>query len=79
LILSETKAGGASILAERLRRRVRDRDFRLAGGPASAVTVSIGVATVPGSANEPDELVKLADDALLEAKRDGKDRVEYAV
>ncbi len=79
LILSETKAGGASILAERLRRRVRERDFRLAGGPKSAVTVSVGVATVPGSANDPDELVKLADDALLEAKRSGKDRVEYAV
>jgi diguanylate cyclase (GGDEF)-like protein len=78
LILSETKAGGASILAERLRRRVRERDFRLTGARSPSVTVSIGAATVPGSAGEPDELVKLADDALLQAKRAGKDRIEYA-
>lgn len=45
--------------------------------PALKVSVSIGVASlIPGESV--DGLIKRADDALMRAKRDGRDRVEYA-
>jgi PleD family two-component response regulator len=40
--------------------------------------VSIGVATIPGSATGDASLVESADQALLSAKRLGKQRVELA-
>jgi diguanylate cyclase (GGDEF)-like protein len=42
------------------------------------VTVSVGVATSPADGTTPRELVAAADEALYQAKRDGKDRVVAA-
>jgi diguanylate cyclase (GGDEF)-like protein len=39
------------------------------------VTASFGVATMPASATDVRELFRVADEALYEAKRDGKNRV----
>jgi two-component system cell cycle response regulator len=43
------------------------------------VTASLGVATLPGSAQDAAGLVAAADDALYQAKRAGKNRTVRAV
>ena len=43
--------------------------------PEHSVTVSAGVATHPGDASGPDELMRHADVALYAGKRAGRDRV----
>jgi diguanylate cyclase len=66
-----TDLGEALLLASRIRKALSD-----APGPP-AVSVSVGVATLPPSAAGPplEELLQAADDALYEAKHSGGDRV----
>jgi diguanylate cyclase (GGDEF)-like protein len=78
LILVETGSEGATILAERLRERIRDTEVPLRGGGTMGVTISVGVATVPDSAEDLDSLVDGADRALLRAKRAGKNQIRTA-
>jgi diguanylate cyclase (GGDEF)-like protein len=42
------------------------------------ITVSFGVASIPGSANDRKALIAAADAALYRAKHGGKNRVEQA-
>lgn len=62
---------------ERLRRAVSDTKIRTCKGEIS-ITISIGVAGGTG-AEEPDALLASADIALYRAKREGRNRVAYAV
>jgi diguanylate cyclase (GGDEF)-like protein len=78
LVLSETGPEGAAVLAERLRDRIATEIFPLAGGGQMRATVSVGVASAPDCAGEIDDLVQAADQALLNAKRRGKDRAVSA-
>ncbi len=78
LILSETGRDGATVLAERLRQRVKETIFPLARGGNFRVTVSVGAATAPDCADDIEELVQAADQALLRAKRSGKDQTVAA-
>jgi diguanylate cyclase (GGDEF)-like protein len=48
------------------------------GGGSLRVTASFGVAPLPESAGDAEELVAAADSALYRAKRGGKSRVERA-
>ncbi|HET6691473.1 MAG TPA: GGDEF domain-containing protein [Miltoncostaeaceae bacterium] len=68
-----TEDGGARELAERIRERVRAAAHALV--PEQPVTVSAGIATYPGDAADPAELMRLADIALYAGKRAGRDRV----
>ena len=77
-MLLETDAEGAMILAERLRDRIHDAEVPTRGGGSMSVTVSVGAATRTDDLDEMDELIEAADQALLEAKRAGKDRVRAA-
>jgi diguanylate cyclase (GGDEF)-like protein len=43
-----------------------------------SVTLSLGIATIPESANDLESLVDAADRALLRAKRTGKDQIRVA-
>jgi diguanylate cyclase (GGDEF)-like protein len=70
LILPETDEGGAFLVAERLRRATH-RTF--ADGPLP-LTISFGVATFPDHGDDPDTLLRAADQALYAAKDLGKDR-----
>jgi diguanylate cyclase (GGDEF)-like protein len=65
----------AEALAQSLRLRIREEDVLLPSGPVR-VTASIGVAAARGGS--PTLLVQRADDALLGAKRSGKDRIALA-
>jgi diguanylate cyclase (GGDEF)-like protein len=72
VILPETDFEGGLDVAERLRLAVREMDVPLVG----QVTASFGVAEFPVSASAGRELVSVADAALYQAKRGGRDRVE---
>jgi len=69
LILSEVFAQGALAAAERARLAVSDRDFGLAG----PLTVSVGV-SLRGDLRESAEIYAHADQALYQAKREGRNR-----
>ena len=65
----------AGVLGERMRAAVEQANFDFQGKPLP-VTISVGVAALPEAAvNEPSELIGEADEALYEAKRNGRNRV----
>jgi two-component system, cell cycle response regulator len=69
VILPECSARQAAGVAERLREMV------CAINVGEAITASAGVATFPTNASDASSLVRAADDALYESKRDGRDRL----
>lgn len=73
VLLRETDLPGALRLAERLRRDVNRASFDAPKGPLQ-VSVSIGAAVLRAGRSDTD-LLALADEALLRAKREGKNRV----
>ncbi|MEG4488160.1 diguanylate cyclase domain-containing protein [Microcoleus sp. D2_18a_B4] len=79
-ILPNTDADGAMAVAESIREAIRDLGIPHEQSDVSAiVTVSMGIATViPTAETSPDELVALADRALYDAKRQGRDRYTSA-
>jgi two-component system cell cycle response regulator len=76
LVLPETPASEAILVAERVRRRIDERLFRMPeSGRVLRATVSIGLATYPEDAPEKSDLVEKADAALYRAKHGGKNAV----
>lgn len=76
IVAPEVGPTGAMALAERLRRRVEERVR--AGG--KIVTISIGVMAWDGTGDvQIAELVRVADQALYDAKRGGRNRVQLTV
>ena len=65
LVLPDTDAEGAHLLAERIRRATRERQ---------PITVSFGVATYPDHGRDADAVLHKADQALYLAKQLGRDR-----
>jgi diguanylate cyclase (GGDEF)-like protein len=63
-----------AVVAERLRAAVGGRPIELAEHELAAVTVSVGAASCPLHAEDPTELVAIADRALYRAKALGRDR-----
>jgi diguanylate cyclase (GGDEF)-like protein len=78
VILVETDREGALILGERLADRMRETEVPTREGQSMGVTISLGVATIPDSADSLDSLVDAADRALLRAKRAGKNQIRAA-
>jgi len=74
LLAPETDLLGATKLADRLRADLDAATIELPDGRKLSVTASFGVA-VKGTLQRPEELVAAADEALYEAKRNGKNRV----
>jgi diguanylate cyclase (GGDEF)-like protein len=80
VVLPQTDADGAALLAERMREAVEALQVpRVGGGGSLGVTASFGVASVPDTAEDGDSLIAAADAALYRAKRTGKNRVERAL
>ena len=70
LVLPNTNAFGAHVVAERVRRNLQ---AAFLDGPA-AVTMSFGIACYPTDSRDPAELFKAADAALMVAKKEGRNR-----
>jgi diguanylate cyclase (GGDEF)-like protein len=68
---------GALAVAERIRSRTESTLIPLGPGVTERLTVSIGLAIAPIQANERIPLLRLADEALYEAKQTGRNRVHY--
>ena len=67
------QAGGAAVIAERLRARIEATNIAAPGGTLK-VTASFGVSDVGGGM----DFLRRADQALYKAKRDGRNRVALA-
>jgi two-component system cell cycle response regulator len=74
--MPECDVSVAANVAERMRRLVSDNPFNAGEGEDITVTVSIGIACRQGDDDTPDKLLARADEALYEAKRNGRNRVE---
>jgi diguanylate cyclase (GGDEF)-like protein len=76
LLLPNTDAPGAAVVAERLRRRVAEEVHEIGGGSVLRVTVSAGHATLrPDCDATAEMLLSCADGALYTAKRGGRNMV----
>lgn len=73
LILPETGEGGQRAVAEKFRKAVQEATLSPAG--PGKLTVSIGVASFPRDAADPNGIVEAADAKLYEAKAEGRNRV----
>ena len=74
IVLPETDKEQALLAAERIRQAIEIRDVK-AYDEELKVTVSIGIATFPGDADDSDPLIEAADKALYLAKNAGRNRV----
>ena len=75
IIMPETDLAVATVVAERLRRRIASEPFSVQQGARSLdVTISVGIAAIAGADNAA-SVIKRADQALYRAKRDGRNRV----
>ena len=73
ILCPATSAEGAVELAQRVRRAVHHASATVV--PEQPVTTSVGVATFPGDAADPADLMRNADAALYAGKRGGRNRV----
>src|SRR5262249_31058397 len=65
------------VVAERIRERVQESSYMTRHGHERHVTVSIGCATYPRTAEDAASLIRAADSALYDAKRSGRNRTVY--
>ncbi|MFK3651558.1 diguanylate cyclase [Lysobacter enzymogenes] len=80
VVLPSTPASGALLIAEQLCSAVRALALPNPAAPSGIVTVSVGVATAaPAHRESYAPLLRVADMALYEAKRAGKDQAVYRV
>jgi two-component system cell cycle response regulator len=76
VLLQSTTATDAEQLAERLRRLINDTPFVISKRLDLPLTISIGVSTLAATDDEHgEELIRRADENLLQAKRTGRNRV----
>jgi diguanylate cyclase (GGDEF)-like protein len=75
IILPETRGIKAFELADRIRQALAREAFDLGEDHQVRLTVSIGMATFPTDAEQVENLVKVADDALYAVKKAGRNRV----
>lgn len=79
IVMPDTESFAASRVAERIRTGIGRTPFSIHKGQKTIdVTVSIGVATAGEGFDSPDRLFKMADEALYEAKKSGRDQVKLA-
>lgn len=75
MLLPETSMKGAIAEAERLRKVVKEHQFKILKGD-EIITVSIGIACFPDEKiKNCDDLIAFADDALFTAKNKGRDQI----
>jgi len=75
VILPQTPQAEASVIAERIRRRVADMVVDTRDAERLKITISIGISSYPENGKSAEELVSIADQALYRAKDSGKNLV----
>jgi two-component system cell cycle response regulator len=76
VVMPDTDAAQAAMIAERLRAMVETQPFQIRSlGISLAVTASLGIAGNEPGVETPEQLLKQADRALYEAKNGGRNRV----
>jgi len=79
VLLPETGTDGAAIFAEKIRKAVADKQVTTPEGEVLSVTISLGVCAMgPDDLNAMqanDEIMKYADEALYQAKENGRNQV----
>ncbi|MEM8935711.1 MAG: PleD family two-component system response regulator [Pseudomonadota bacterium] len=79
IAMPDTDLSFANVVAERLRKEVAGAPFKIRGGQKDLeVTTSIGIASTENGSEEDNaqKLIKRADEALYEAKSNGRNRVQ---
>jgi diguanylate cyclase (GGDEF)-like protein len=80
ILLPETEAAGAMIIAERIREMIEQHQTVDGKGLVIRVTVSMGVASLTGTElrnmDNNERIIQQADDALLQAKKNGRNLIE---
>jgi diguanylate cyclase (GGDEF)-like protein len=77
VLLPGAKQDSAKRTAERIREVISKAEQALHGGSRVKVTVSIGGCIYPDSAQNEEQLFRMADRALYEAKEGGKNKVQF--
>ena len=78
ILLPQTPASEALVIAERMRQRVMETDYPHAKAqPLGAVSISIGVSSFSHHIDTAERVIAAADRALYNAKGQGKNRVEF--
>jgi len=78
LILPEISLEDLRQSAERLRKKVKELHIPYAGGALEPITLSLGIALFPVHGATGKAVVHAADEALYEAKHQGRDRIVVA-
>jgi diguanylate cyclase (GGDEF)-like protein len=79
VVLPHEDSSDAWVIAERIRSAIEATTVVYDGDPIISATISIGIATVFGWKEKPEDLVGLADEALYAAKSTGRNRICHAV
>jgi diguanylate cyclase (GGDEF)-like protein len=75
VILPETSEESAKIISECIRQTIADSSYGMGSNNSLMITVSIGLSSFPQDADQREELIATADQALFSAKRSGRNRV----
>jgi two-component system, cell cycle response regulator len=76
VVMPDTDIGVATVVAERLRRRIASEPFAINQNSRTVqATISVGIAAMQSCEDKASDIVKRADQALYRAKRDGRNRV----
>src|SRR5258707_1556506 len=76
IVMPETDMAVASVVAERIRRRIATEVFPIQQGTKNLeVTISIGIAAIGAPGDTAAAILKRADTALYRPQRDGRNRV----
>jgi len=78
LVLPDTPAEGAMLVARRVRERVATHPFLAGDGINYRLTASVGAAVLSAAISTPEELLAAADAAMYRVKGRGKDGIEMA-
>jgi diguanylate cyclase (GGDEF)-like protein len=76
IVLPETSLENSLIPTKHLKQKIEDTEFTWGDDNNIRVTVSIGIANMTQDVKKEQELIKRADEALYNAKENGRNRIE---
>ncbi len=76
IVLPETSEIEAMEIAERIRRHLQEEPIQLGKGKVISLAISIGIAVFPQDATVGEKLIACADEALYQAKKEGRNKVK---